>query len=311
MTSPFQGKWHLYGTQNICAFMDALPLPPAVKCAISQVRITEDIHVNGDDVHVSIGVPAHEIPAYSKEINFHFGTEHDASLPFGGQAKGSIKKESDTKWVGNFKCEKHGAVTITRELLNCEMWVTIEAKGVKTIRKFERPCEWKCPMKGTKECPTKEGTKECPTTCPTKSCFQGPWVLYGSENFEGFMDAIGVPCGLKTLFKNVQVHENIHVNGDNVHLRICIPSVLVPAHTHELAWKIGEEHDLELPFGHKARAKGKKESDTKWTATLTGSMLGETHLTREIRNGEMWVTFDTPRGKCIRKFEKCEPCHKK
>lgn len=291
MASPMQGKWTLYGTENIEVFMGALPLPAAVRRALEQTRIYEDVHVNGDTVHVNIGVPTYEIPCYSKELNFHFGTEHDVSLPFGGMAHGSTTKVSDTKWVGKFQEKVHGECTITRELVNNEMWVTLETKGAKAIRKFERPCDHKC--------------SDCPKTSP----FQGKWKLYGSENFDNFMTAIGVPEGLKRLFQSVTICESIHVNGDNVHVKICIPSVVVPAHHHEIFWTFGQEHDLHLPFGHACRAKGKKESDTKWTATLTGGPMGETHLTREIRHGEMWVTFETPRGKCIRKFEKCEGKH--
>lgn len=284
-SSPFQGCWKLYGRENAELMACSLKLPKQFICAMKQVKICESIHVNGENVHVNICVPEYTVPAHGKDINFAFGVECTQSLPFGSTGKGTVQKESDVKWVAKLTHEQ-GACTITRELRNGEMWVTIESsKGVKTIRKFER----------------------CPQSCqgPCSSPFQGTWRLYGSEGFEAFMEAIGVPPHWQCIFANMTITEHIHVNGNDAHIKICIPEVTIPCHSHEFSFKFGEPHEFKLPFGHHATAVGKKESETKWSGKLTNcEKLGDVPFTREIVNDEMWVTLDVQGKKIVHKFEK-------
>lgn len=288
------GCWKLYGRENADVLAETLNLPKQFKCAMKNVRICEEIHVNGDNVHVNIHVPTYVIPAHSKDINFTFGVEHAQSLPFGKCGKGAVTKESDTKWVANLAHE-NGTCTITRELRNEEMWVTIEGcKGVKTVRKFERV---------TESC----SGEQCPTQKSCKSPFQGCWRLYGSDKFDEFMEAIGVPPHWRCIFANMCVRESIHVNGDDVHVKICLPEVRVPAHTHECSFKFDQEHEMCLPFGHSATAKGHKVSETKWESKLKTAKLGELTLTREIIGEEMWTTIDVQGKHVVHKFARAGP----
>jgi len=259
------------------------------------VRICEEIHVNGDNVHVNVHVPQYSIPAHGKDINFTFGVEHVQSLPFGKQGKGAVQKESDTKWVASL-AHDHGTCTITREIRNDEMWVTIEgSQGAKTVRKFER-CVEAC--------------KDEAAACPSKACsspFQGNWRLYGSDKFEEFMTAIGVPPHWRCIFANMCVRESIHVNGNDVHVKICLPEVKVAAHSVEYSFKFGQSHEMCLPFGHSGTAHPQKVSESKWQSTVNTQKLGDITVTRELMGDEMWTTIDVKGKHIVHKFVRCGP----
>jgi acid stress-induced BolA-like protein IbaG/YrbA len=292
MSSPFAGYWKLYGRENAEVLANAIPMSNQFKCAMKSVRTCEEIHVNGDNVHVNIHVPEYTIPAHSKEINFTFGEETCQSLPFGATGKGTVVKESDTKWVAKLTHEK-GSCTIVREIRNGEMWVTVEGcHGVKMVRKFERHVE-SCGVAST-TC-----TKEC------ASPFQGCWRLYGSQNYDKYMEVIGVPAHWRCIFSNLCVKESIHVNGEDVHIKICLPDVHVKPHIHEVSFKFGEARELALPFGHHALGNPHKVSETKWETTLSNSeKLGNAKLTCEIVNDELWHTIETKGKHFVQKFER-------
>jgi hypothetical protein len=294
MSSPLAGCWQLYGKENAEVLAESLMLPNQFKCAMKNVRISEEVHVNGDNVHVNIHVPEYSIPAHGKDINFTFGVEHVQSLPFGKQGKGTVQKESDTKWVAKMAHDDK-TCTITREIRNGEMWVTIEGHDVKTVRKFER-CTENCGG----------ASAQCPKDCA--SPFQGNWRLYGSDNFEKFMEHLGVPAHWRCIFSNMCVRESIHVNGNDVHVKIHLPDVHVAPHSHEYSFKFGEPHEISLPFGHHATAAVKKVSETKWQAALNSTKLGESQLTREIVGDEMWATLDVKGKHVIYKFTRRGPC---
>jgi len=294
MCSPFAGCWKLYGRENAEVLADMLHLPSQFKLAMSRVRICEEINVCGDNVHVNVMVPSYTVPAHSKEINFAFGVEHCQSLPFGRTGKGTVQKESETKWVFNFTHED-GNGSVTRELRNDEMWVHVETKGVKAIRKFER-CN-----------SSKAG--ECPSAKAGASPFQGCWKLYGSDNFDKFMEVVGVPLHWRCVFANMTVMESIHVNGNDVHVKICLPDVVVNCHNHEISGKFNEPHEVSLPFGQRGTVAMQKISETKWQGKVTGCCaLGECSITREIHGKEMWVTIDVKGKHVVQKFHHCGPC---
>lgn len=298
MSSPFAGCWQLYGRENVDVLADTLALPLHFRNAMKNVRVCEEIHVNGDHVHMNVHVPTYCIPAHGKDVNFTFGVEHTQSLPFGRQGKGTATKESETKWTGKFT-HPDGHANLTREIKNDEMWVTIEGRdGVKCVRKFER-CVESCGA----------GPVACPGQKAGCSPFQGCWRLYGSDNFDKFMESIGVPLHWRCIFGNTCVTESIHVNGNDVHIKIHLPEILVPAHQHEFSFKFGEPHEIHLPFGHTATASGSKVSETKWQAKLTNSItLGEAQLTREIVGNEMWTVLEAKGKRIVHKFTKCAPC---
>lgn len=144
---------------------------------MKSVRVSEEVHVNGDNVHVNIHVPTYSVPAHSKEINFKFGVEHTQSMPLGKCGKGTVTKESETKWTAKLTHDAGCSCTITREIRNGEMWITMEGQNSKTIRKFER-----CSQGAASECTSSK------TGC---SPFQGSWRLYGSDNFDHFLETAG------------------------------------------------------------------------------------------------------------------------
>jgi len=186
--------------------------------------------------------------------------------------------------------------TITREIRNGEMWVTIEGKDVKTVRKFER-CTEACAG----------APAQCPKDCA--SPFQGKWKLYGSDNFDKFMEALGVPAHWRCIFANMCVCETIHVNGNDVHIKICLPEVCVPSHCHEVSCKFGVPHEMSLPFGHHAMATATKVSETKWQVALTNCpKLGDATLTREMMGEEMWTTLEAKGKRIVHKFVRKGSC---
>lgn len=299
MTSPFAGCWKMYGAENCSFIADALPIPAPFKCAMKSVRKCEEIHVNGDNVHVNAHCPTFSVPAHSKEINFTFGVEHSQSLPLGKCGKGTVTKESDNKWVAKMAHEG-GSCTITREIRNGEMWVTMEGAQGKAIRKFER-CTESCSGAAAAQCANKTGC----------SPFQGTWRLYGSDNFDKFLEAAGVPAPLRCIMNNTCVSETIHVNGDDVHVRICVPEIIVPAHTEEHHFKFGEAHECSLPFVPQGTtATVQKLSESKWQAKVSCKAQGDAVFTREIVNNEMWFTVEAKGKRAVFKFNRPASCSK-
>lgn len=289
MTSHFAGHWKLYGCDNADLLLDGLMLPKPIKCAMKNVPITEDVHVNGDNVHVNIHVPTYSIPAHSKEINFTFGVEHTQSLPLGRSGKGISHKESENKWVAKLALDGCSCI-ITREIRNGEMWVTMESQNTKTVRKFER-----CKHDTASESST------CKTAC---SPFQGSWRLYGSDNFDHFMETAGVPAFWRNLLAHANVWETIHVNGEDVHIKICMEEIIVPSHCVQSSFKFNEPHEVTMPFGHKFTATVQKLSDSKWHAKVSCKSLGDATFTREIINNETWATLEAKGKRVVFKFSR-------
>lgn len=294
MASPFAGWWHLYGRDNVDALTESLGLPKEFRQAIKNVRFCEEIKVEGEHVKLNMYIPSYKVPAHFKDINFAFGVEREQALPFGRKGKGTVNKESEHKWVAKLACNE-GSCTVTRELVNNEMWVTIEGNGVKCVRKFKRAFDYIRCVTWPKNC-----------TSP----FQGPWRLYHSENLDKYLEALGVPAHWRNVFTNVVIGESIHVNGNDVHIRICVPEVVIPARVREFSFQFGKESEYPLPFGHSGRATGQKVSNTKWQAKLNSTLTqGDATLTRELVGDEMWVTLEAKGKRVMHKFVRVQ-CNK-
>jgi len=217
-------------------------------------------------------------------------------------------------------------ITVTREIIGGEMWVSIEARDTKMVHKFERTAAVPCPVTGryavesspscSTVCPTGTGSNttcptganKCPTgtpCLPTCSPFAGSWSMYGTEGEDQFYAAANVPEPIRSLIAHQRIFETIHVNGQHVHIRVCISPVHVHARVHESNFTLGKEHEYVCPFTNDtAKAIGKKESESKWTGSASGLKGGDIHFTREVVNGEMWVTFESVKGKIVRKYER-------
>lgn len=352
-SSSFNGKWRLYGTENSHLFAESFQLPAHIASTLVHLRPREEVHVNGDSVHVRLEIPPFEIPGCTVEKNATFNQQCTVPLiSTGSNASGTLKKVSDTLWVANLTSPDAGPITVTREIIGGEMWVSIEARGAKMIHKYERTRAVPCPITGrypymypasessymsicpdsksmsgysystSCPCPTGSSSCPCPASCPCKSSsscpkstmssatlspFAGSWSMYGTEGSDQFYAAANVPEMIRRLMTNVRIFETIHVNGENVHVRICVSPVHVPARVHELRFSFGQQYDYTCPYtGSLAKGTATKMSDTKWTGKVTGLKSGDLTLTRELVNGEMWLTFANAKGPVVRKFERYE-----
>ncbi|XP_066268953.1 cellular retinoic acid-binding protein 2-like [Branchiostoma lanceolatum] len=125
----------------------------------------------------------------------------------------------------------------------------------------------------------------------------GNWRFVESENFDAFLEALGVDPAMRQVAKSASPRETIQQDGDTFHIKT------IAGKTTEIKFKVGQEFEGEIQQG-----------EVKISPTWDGSKLrfefdspkGKQIQEREVRaDGRLYLVLTAPDGtKSTRIFAK-------
>jgi hypothetical protein len=92
------------------------------------------------------------------------------------------------------------------------------------------------------------------------------------------------------MLATIRLYESIHVNGDKVHIRICVAPCKIPPKTAEMHWTFGQEFEFINPITSTTmKAVPTKVSDTKWVIKVSTGKFGEITVTYDMVGTDLWM----------------------
>ena len=131
MASPFVGKWKLSDSENFDEYMKVLGVGMALRMAGKAATPEQEVTVDGDNYQFKTTTTFK-----THDLKFTIGQEFDDETIDGRKVKSTVTKESDSKLVHVQQGEPSS--TITREIVDGMYVMTLEAAGVKCVRKYKK-----------------------------------------------------------------------------------------------------------------------------------------------------------------------------
>ncbi|XP_054894443.1 fatty acid-binding protein, brain-like [Poeciliopsis prolifica] len=129
--------------------------------------------------------------------------------------------------------------------------------------------------------------------------FCATWKLVDSQNFDDYMQAIGIPFASRQVANATKTTLIIQADGDRVMLR-----TLSTFRNTEYVAKLGEEFDEITPDDREVKSTFTVEGD-KFVHTQRWDGK-ETKLIREIRDGKLVMTLNFEGVTAVRTYEKVD-----
>nr|ABL09317.1 allergen Ale o 13 [Aleuroglyphus ovatus] len=126
---------------------------------------------------------------------------------------------------------------------------------------------------------------------------EGKYKLEKSENFDTFLDKLGVGFMVKTAAKTLKPTLEVEVQGDTYIFRS-----LSTFKNTEIKFKLGEEFEEDRADGKKVKTVVVKEGDNKFVQTQFGDK--EVKIVREFNGDDVTVTASVEDVTSVRNYKR-------